>query len=162
FASMIVSRPDSGARLLRRMRGLAVAAGLYVAGLACLVVAPLLMIEMVAPPRAAIDIRFPEQRGGNYQPAGSVRQGVRNGSEHAARSAADRRAPARRRDQPVSIPVTPPESEATSAPFPDGDGQGDGPPEGVPGGPGKNPNGPVGECPGCEGAGPGGEKGVDP
>ena len=47
FSSLIVSRPCSRARLVLRVRGLACAAALYAAGLACLLVASLLMLEMV-------------------------------------------------------------------------------------------------------------------
>ncbi len=164
FASLIVSRPRSTARLLPRARGLAIAIILYTGALACLLLAPLLLIEMVAPPRADnTPITFhPQGPPGNHLPAGSVRKGVRDGSEHAGRSAEERRAPVHRRDQPTAVPVAPPESEIlqTSGPLSDTDRPGGGPQEGEPDGKGKNPKGPIQGCDECPGTGTGGD--LDP
>src|SRR5438445_6182777 len=123
FSSLIVSRPCSRARLFQRMRGLAFATALYAVGFACLLVAPLLMIEMLQLPKADTvppEVHFPLFRGDN-RPAGTIRQGVRNGSEHPAASRNEHPAEIRREAQPVAVPIAPPESEVPQ-PVPDSSG----------------------------------------
>jgi len=158
FDSLIVSRPRSGARLLPRVRGLALATVLYAGALGCLLVASLLLIEMVAPPRAEVSITFrpPGPKGDNL-PAGTVRQGVRNGSENPAPAKDVKRAPDRRSSPPTTIPVAPPESEIPDASqgVSGSDGPGEGPGEGQPGGTGTNPVGPTIGCDDCPGTGTG-------
>ena len=165
FASLIVSRPCSRARLNQRWRGLAFAAALYAAGLACLLVAPLLVIEMLQPPKAdsvVVDFHTPLPRGDN-QPSGAVRNGVRNGSEHPARSRNEHPTEVRREAQPVSNPIAPPESEVPQS-VPDSPGtddDGNGPLKGEPGGPGTRSAGPPSDCFDCIGTGPGASEGIE-
>src|SRR5206468_4583216 len=165
FASLIVSRPSSVARLLPRARGLALATVLYAGALGCLLVAPLLLIEMVAPPRAeiaSITFHTPGPRG-DHLPAGTVRQGVRNGSEHPGPVSEQKRSPERRSTSPTTIPVAPPESEVPEASQdPSGsDGLGDGPRKGDRGGKGTRPDGPRIGCDDCPGTGTGTDDGPE-
>ncbi len=163
FSSLIVSRPCSRARLVLRVRGLACAATLYAAGLACLLVAPLLMIEMLQPPKADTvppEVHFPSFRGDD-RPAGTIRKGVRNGSEHAAGSRSERPAEIRREAQPVAEPIAPPESEVPQRDpeSPGSDDEGNRLGKGDPGGKGRHPEGPLTGCLDCPGIGPGNEDG---
>src|SRR2546422_911342 len=163
FSSLIVSRPYSRARLLLRVRGLAFAAALYAAGLACLLIAPLLLIEMLQPPKAdsvVVDFHTPLPRGDN-QPAGTVRNGVRNGSEHPARSRNEPPVNVRHETQPVANPIAPPESEVPQS-LPESPGakdEGTGPPKGIPGGTGTRTEGPLTGCLDCPGIGLGNQDG---
>src|SRR5947209_528384 len=165
FSSLIVSRPRSRAHILRRARGLALATTLCAAGLACLLVAPLLMIEMVQAPKAAgFPIIFePRAREGDNRPAGTVRRGELNGSEHAAQARNEHPAQARRPARPVVGPIAPPESEVQerSTESPGTDDAGNGHPNGNPLGNGKRPTGPLTGCADCPGTGPGDQNGVE-
>src|SRR5437867_11665876 len=86
FSSLIVSRPRPAARvLLLRLRGLALAATLYVSGLAALIFAPFLLLDVMHPTGAGIIIVDPpihfgfRQPGGDNRRAGDIRRGARNG-----------------------------------------------------------------------------------
>src|SRR5437867_13360629 len=86
FSSLIVSRPRPAARiLLLRLRGLALAATLYVSGLAALILAPFLLLDVMHPTGAGIIIVDPpihidfRQPGGDNRRAGNIRRGARNG-----------------------------------------------------------------------------------
>ena len=138
---------------------------LYAGALGCLLVAPLLLIEMVAPPRAeiaSITFHTPGPRG-DHLPAGTVRQGVRNGSEHPGPVSEQKRSPERRSTSPTTIPVAPPESEVPEASQdPSGsDGLGDGPRKGDRGGKGTRPDGPRIGCDDCPGTGTGTDDGPE-
>jgi len=159
FSSLIVSRPSSRAHLLRRVRGLALATALYAAGVACLLVAPLLMIEMVQSPKADISsiIFRPPHRKGDNLPAGTIRQGQANGSEHPAQAKSRHPEPAHRPPHPVVGSIPPPVSEVPQT-TPESSGAedgGEGPPKGNPLGTGTRSEGPLLGCTDCPGTGPG-------
>ena len=140
------------------MRGLALAVALYAAGLACLLVAPLLVIEMVQPPKAGIVpiVYLPRGSRGDNQPTGTVRRGESNGTERAGRSRNGLSAPLRRQARP-HVPIAPPEPEVpqASAGTSGADDGGDRPGEGDPDGKGTLTEGPLTGCPECPGTGPG-------
>src|SRR3989442_14159748 len=139
FSSLIVSRPRPAARiLLLRLRGLALAAVLYVSGLAALILAPFLLLDVMHPTGAGIIIVDPpiqigfRQPGGDNRRAGNIRRGARNrrndgrpatGSEPVSRRAAPR---------PAAGPGAPPRPGGAGPPVPGGGHGGAGRPAGGP------------------------------
>ena len=163
FSSLIISRPRSRARILIRARGLALAAALYVSGLAALILAPLLVLESVNPPRAGIDPNEPPIRfyfrqprgGGDNGRAGEARQGERNGRRDTRHADASRPARARAITRPADAAIPPPESELATTATPVGGNEGQGGPRGVPDGTGNDPDGVIdSDCPDCHSKGP--------
>ncbi|HKB08118.1 MAG TPA: energy transducer TonB [Candidatus Polarisedimenticolia bacterium] len=164
FSSLVVSRVRSGSLVSARLRGLIVAGALYSAGVAALILAPFLMLEMMPPPRAGIvpldpfiPIKISQPRGG-----GPVREGVKDGRGQARRQSNSTPKTTRAIPRAVDAALPPPETEvaATASPTDRNDGQDARP--GIPGGPAEGPpDGPGGNCPGCPGLGPGGPHGPD-
>src|SRR2546426_566921 len=77
FSSLIVSRPRPAARiLLLRLRGLALAATLYVSGLAALILSPFLLLDVMHPTGAGIIIVDPLIQIGFRQPGGDNRRAL--------------------------------------------------------------------------------------
>jgi periplasmic protein TonB len=170
FSSLVVSRPRSGDRVIMRLRGLAFAASLYASGLAALVLTPLLLLDVVDPPRAGINLEAPPIRfhfqqprgGGDDRRAGAIRKGVRDGRRHATPPTTPKPAAARAALRPVDAPVPPPETEMpeTAAPA-HGDGASDGP-LGDPRGKGTRSDGVLdSDCIDCPGTGPAGPEDSD-
>jgi protein TonB len=165
FSSLVVSRPRSGDRVIMRLRGLAFAASLYASGLAALVLTPFLLLDVVDPPRAGINLEEPPIRldfhqprgGGDDRRAGATSKGVRDGRMRATPPTAPKSAQARPAPRPVDAPAPLPEVEMpeTGAPA-QGDDASDGPP-GDPLGKGTRPDGVLdSDCSDCSGAGPAG------
>src|SRR5882762_1828525 len=165
FSSLVVSRPRSGDRVVMRLRGLAFAASLYASGLAALVLTPLLLLDVVDPPSAGINLEDPPIRfhfqqsrgGGGDHRAGAIRKGVRDGRRHATPPTTPKPAPDRAALRPVDASVPPPETEMTETAAPaHGAGASDGP-LGDPRGKGTRPDGVSdSDCSDCTGTGPAG------
>src|SRR5215813_2396175 len=159
FSSLIVSRPRSAARALGRLRGLALSAALYGLGFALLVLSPILVLEVMPPPKAGFDPRIPVYvppgGHGDHRLAGPLRKGVPGGRTSAATAAAPRKTPAvRQQAHPALTPPPEPDLSLTAGTSEDG-------PKGSE--PGGDPNGALdgtslspGGCPSCTGVGPGG------
>jgi len=153
FSSLVVSRPGSRALVYARVRGLVVAIAFYGLGLIALVVAPLLVTEVVDPPKASVDLgprvvfRPP---GGHGGPAGIMRHRAGGARPGAATKAGPRKALSRPANSPLPLPE--PENAAIGEAT-DGSTGPDGP--GDPNGPGDGTNdGPDGSCADCPGDGP--------
>src|SRR5713226_3465493 len=120
FDGMIVSRPSVAARSLRRVAGTALALSLHLTALGLLLLAPLLGVEMVQPPRASILDRItivqPSPRGrpdGDGVPAPRVRAG---GGIATRRATAPDRTPAAAKAppdiaRPPRLPLDPPDPQ---------------------------------------------------
>src|SRR3989442_13199815 len=119
FSSVIVSRPRPAARilLLLRLRGLALAATLYVSGLAALIFAPFLLLDVMHPTGAGIIIVDPpihfgfRQPGGDNRRAGDIRRGVRNGPKDGRPATGSKPVSRPPVPRPDDAPVPPTESE---------------------------------------------------
>src|SRR2546426_8536538 len=162
FSSLIVSRPRPAARiLLLRLRGLALAATLYVSGLAALIFTPFLLLDVMHPTGAGIIIvdppihlDFRQPRGDNRR-AGNIRRGARNGRKDGRPATGSKPVSRRPVPRPADAPVPPPESEiaatAVTAAGQGGPGDQSGDPEGT----GTGPEGVLdSDCPDCPGTGP--------
>src|SRR5206468_3664562 len=163
FSSLIVSRPRPAARilLLLRLRGLALAATLYVSGLAALILAPFLLLDVMHPTGAGIIIVDPpiqigfRQPGGDNRRAGNIRRGARNGRKDGRPATSSKPVSRRAVPRPADAPVPPPESEIEATAVP-ADGQGGpGDQSGDPEGTGTGPEGALdSDSPDCPGRGP--------
>ncbi len=168
FDGMIVSRPSVAARSFRRLAGTALALSLHLTALGLLVLAPLLSIEMVQPPRASngpITIFQPPPQGrldGDGVPGPRVRAGGGAATKRAA--ASDRTSAARNAPpdaiQPPRVPLDPPRpvdpqeprvDETTGGTARPIEGAPPGP--GIPGGQGTSETGTDKDCDGCRGHG---------
>jgi len=124
-------------------------------------VTPFLMLEMMPPPRAGIEIPisvdFRQPPGG-----GHVREGVKGGTGHSRRSSATTPRQTRPVPRPIGATLPPPESEIES-PTTQIDGpEGPGARQGVPGGSDDGvPEGGDDNCLDCPGQGPGGPDGPE-
>jgi protein TonB len=165
FSSLLVSRPRPRALLFAKVRGLAVAATLYALGLTALIVAPLLVLEVVDPPKAGVEpprvIFNPPSGRSDPRPAGNIKKGVRSGRMDAHPAATPRSVP----PPPApgaADPLAPPPEPATSVTDASVSGTDtSAEPYGDPHGKGSDPTGIPGGCDDCPGVGPGGKDGID-
>src|SRR5438128_44166 len=144
FASLVVSRPGSHALVFARVRGLVVAAAFYGLGLIALVLAPLLVLEVVDPPKAGIDLMphviFNPPGGHHKIPAGNIRQGAGGAGSEARPGAATKATTRKAMPRPADSLLPPPEPENAAIDEPT---QGPTGPDGLPGDPnggGDDPN----------------------
>ena len=166
FASLIVSRPGSRAFLIARLRGLAAATAFYALGLILLILAPLLVLEVVDPPKAGVDliphVIFNPPGGGHKTPAGNVRHGAGGAGSEAHHGAAPKARERHAVPRPADSLLPPPEPEnAATGELTNGPTGPEGPP-GNPNGDGDKPTGvPGSPCPDCPEGGPVGPGGPD-
>ncbi len=169
FSALIVSRPNPRAAVLRRGAGVAAACLVHLAGISFLVLAPILFLEMVEPPKAVVGPPIilwqpypPIDHPGGHSRLPSLRDGGRRAKGGSAPGGAKQTPlkPPTPTVQPDRIPLAPPETQATAQSVSAlltshlettsqdlGDGREGGPGDGPPG----SPNG----CPGCKGDGSG-------
>jgi protein TonB len=166
FSGLLITRAPCARRPRRRTSAIALAAGLHLAILGSVVLAPFIVLEVMVPPKAmSSDILFrPPSRqgaGGDTLPASAIQKGTHGRPRGPARPA-DRRppqSPARPESQPDAMPVTPPEpnphpaidSAADDAPQPSDPHADQGETPGDPGGRGDSPDGTLTGCSGCVG-----------
>src|SRR2546428_12171524 len=99
FPALVVSSPAPHAWFFGGVRGLVGAAAFYGLGLIALVPAPLLVLAVMDPPKAGIDLMphviFNPPGGHHKIPAGNIRQGA-GGTGSQARPGAATKAPTRK------------------------------------------------------------------
>src|SRR5258706_15705887 len=83
FKALLISRPHAWRPALSHLRGVAIVAGLYTAVLTALALSPLILLEMMDPPRAGIrpdiPVVFPPHSGqGGTSLPGQIRPGVQS------------------------------------------------------------------------------------
>jgi len=157
FSSLVVSRPGSRAVLFARGRGLVVAVAFYGFGLTALLLAPLLVMEVMDPPKASVDLRvvFKPPGGHHKIPAGNIRQGTGGAGSEARPGAATKASAKKAAPRPAESLLPPPEPEKAAIDEPTNGPTGPAGPPGDPDGRGDKPNGgPGGSCLDCPDDGP--------
>lgn len=152
FADLIISRPRSAPRAVRRFTALGLATVVYSGAIAALVLAHLLVVEMVTPPEAGFDpipvFRVPAGSGGGLRPPVGGRGGGPRGGELTPAPAIHPGAL-----RPVVVPLAPPAVDADLPETPTASSAG--PPEDLGWGRGGDGTGVGPECNGCTADGPG-------
>lgn len=180
FQDLIVSRPSPVWPAVRRAAGIAVALSLHLAGIAGLILAPFLCLEMLQPPKALtmLPLRLVAPPpsgagGGDRRPAARIRRGGGAPPGETTRPPRPEAAkPPTRATQPAAIPLEPPRSDAAAsaataattadaAPASVAPQPGAPPGPGLPEGTGTSPTGTLTGCdrPDCAGRGPGNGEG---
>jgi TonB family protein len=146
FSSLVVSRPGSRALVFAKVRGLAMATALYAIGLTALVIAPLLVLEVVEPPKAGVDFPLPV----HFNPPGHIQHGVRGAGSKPFPGAATKIRSRLPHPRPSESLLPPPEPESATTDDTTNDPMGPDGPSGDPRSDGDQKTGlPGGPCPGC-------------